>query len=52
MLSQEENDLLTRTGPGTPGGALLRRYWQPVALAEEVPWTGAPLPVRTFSGKE
>ena len=49
MLSQEENDLLTRTGPGTPGGALLRRYWQPVALAEEVPANGAPLPVRIMS---
>ena len=46
MLSQEENDLLTRTGPDTPGGALLRRYWQPVALAEELPANGAPLPVR------
>ncbi len=49
MLSQEENDLLTRTGPGTPGGALLRRYWQPVALAEELPANGAPLPVRIMS---
>ena len=49
MLSQEENDLLTRTGPGTPGGALLRRYWQPVALAEELPGNGAPLPVRIMS---
>jgi phenylpropionate dioxygenase-like ring-hydroxylating dioxygenase large terminal subunit len=46
MLTQEENDLLTRTGPGTPGGELLRRYWQPVALAEELPPGGAPLPVR------
>jgi phthalate 4,5-dioxygenase oxygenase subunit len=49
MLSQEENDLLTRTGPDTPGGALLRRYWQPVALAEELPANGAPLPVRVMS---
>lgn len=49
MLSQEENDLLTRTGPDTPGGALLRRYWQPVALAEELPANGAPLPVRIMS---
>ena len=49
MLSQEENDLITRTGPGTPGGQLLRRYWQPVALAEELPADGAPLPVRIMS---
>jgi 5,5'-dehydrodivanillate O-demethylase len=36
MLSKEENDLLTRVGPGTPCGALLRRYWQPVAVAAEL----------------
>lgn len=29
MLSKEENELLTRAGPGTPCGDLLRRYWQP-----------------------
>src|SRR6266852_8760493 len=46
MLTKEQNELLTQTGPGTPGGALLRRYWQPVALAEELPPGGAPLPVR------
>ncbi|HEY3117059.1 MAG TPA: Rieske 2Fe-2S domain-containing protein [Chloroflexota bacterium] len=46
MLTQEENELLTRTGPGTPCGDLMRRYWQPVALAEELPVGGAPLPVR------
>lgn len=35
MLSREENELLTRVGPGTRMGNLLRRYWQPVAgLAE------------------
>jgi 5,5'-dehydrodivanillate O-demethylase oxygenase subunit len=28
MLSKEENERLTRVGPGTPGGNLLRRYWQ------------------------
>lgn len=49
MLSQEENELLARTGPGTPGGNLLRRYWQPVALTEELPANGAPLPVRILS---
>src|SRR5437868_5750005 len=43
MLAEEENALLTRTDPGTPGGALLRCYWQPVALAEELPPGGAPL---------
>jgi hypothetical protein len=31
MLTQAQSDLLTRTGPGTPGGKLLRSYWQPIA---------------------
>jgi phenylpropionate dioxygenase-like ring-hydroxylating dioxygenase large terminal subunit len=46
MLTEEENRLLTRTGPGTPGGELMRRYWQPAALSEELPLGGAPIPVR------
>lgn len=45
MISKEENDLLTRTNAGTPAGELLRRYWQPVALSEELPAGGAPRPV-------
>src|SRR5579871_5419791 len=36
MLTKEQNERLTRVGPGTPGGALLRRYWQPVALGSEL----------------
>ena len=36
MLTQEENELLTRFGPGTPMGDLLRRYWHPVAIAREL----------------
>jgi phthalate 4,5-dioxygenase len=35
MISQEQNDLMTRVGPGTPAGKLLRNYWQPVALVDE-----------------
>jgi nitrite reductase/ring-hydroxylating ferredoxin subunit len=46
MLTKEENDLLTQTGPGTPCGDFMRRYWQPVALAEELPADGPPVPVR------
>ena len=46
MITREENELLTRTGPGTPCGDLMRRYWQPAALSEELPAGGAPLPVR------
>src|SRR4051812_6201725 len=46
MLTQEENDLITRTGPGTSCGDMIRRYWQPAALSEELPFDGAPLPIK------
>ena len=46
MISREENELLTQSEPGTPCGEMLRRYWQPVALSEELPAGGAPLTVR------
>jgi phthalate 4,5-dioxygenase oxygenase subunit len=46
MMPKEENELLTQTDRGTPCGELIRRYWQPVALAEELPPGGAPLSVR------
>lgn len=36
MLSETENNRLSSAGLGTPGGALLRKYWQPVALVEEL----------------
>ena len=36
MLSAADNELLTRTGPGTPMGEYFRRFWQPVALSREV----------------
>ena len=36
MLTQQENDLITRVGPGTPGGELLRRYWHPIAIASDL----------------
>ena len=35
-MTRDENELLTRVGPGTPMGALLRRYWYPVALEREL----------------
>ncbi|CAL8478441.1 protein of unknown function (plasmid) [Caballeronia sp. S22] len=37
MMSSQQNDTITRVGKGTPAGQLLRRYWQPVALVEELP---------------
>jgi nitrite reductase/ring-hydroxylating ferredoxin subunit len=45
MISKEENDLLCRTGPGTPMGDLFRRFWLPVALSRELPKPDCP-PIR------
>ena len=45
MLSQADNELLTRTGAGTPMGELFRRFWQPVLLSPELPAPDGP-PVR------
>ncbi|BCB77884.1 Rieske 2Fe-2S domain-containing protein [Phytohabitans flavus] len=33
MLSREDNELLTRVGPGTPAGELFRRFWHPVTTS-------------------
>ncbi|MBM2811629.1 MAG: pht1 [Chloroflexi bacterium] len=47
MLSHEENELLTRVGPGTPMGEMLRRYWVPACLSDELPESdGDPIRVR------
>ncbi len=37
MLTVEENETLTQTGPETAMGQYFRRFWQPVALCEELP---------------
>ena len=41
MLANEINDTLTRVGPGTRMGALLRRYWYPIAATADLEkkWT-------------
>ena len=36
MISAEQNEYITRVGPAAPAGMLLRRYWQPAALTEEL----------------
>jgi phthalate 4,5-dioxygenase len=47
MLSSEENELLTRIGPGTAMGDLLRQYWIPALISSELPGPdGPPLRVR------
>jgi phenylpropionate dioxygenase-like ring-hydroxylating dioxygenase large terminal subunit len=45
MLTRDQNETLTRTGPGTPMGALFRRFWIPALVAREVPVADGP-PVR------
>lgn len=41
MTTREDNELMTRIGPGTPAGELLRRYWHPICpvgdLSEKTP---------------
>jgi phenylpropionate dioxygenase-like ring-hydroxylating dioxygenase large terminal subunit len=44
-LRAEQNEFLTRTGPGTPMGELFRRYWLPALLESELPAPDCP-PVR------
>ena len=46
-ITREENELLTRTGPGTPMGRLFRQYWIPAMLAERLPEPdGAPIAIQ------
>jgi phthalate 4,5-dioxygenase len=45
MLSREENELLTRIGPGAPMGELMRRYWVPAAFSNQIAAPDSP-PVR------
>lgn len=42
-MNRQQAKLITETGAGTAAGALLRRYWQPAALAEEL---HGPRPIR------
>ncbi len=42
MLSKEENEQLTRVGPGTLMGDLLRQYWQPFFLSRHLPESDCP----------
>ncbi|HZR98640.1 MAG TPA: Rieske 2Fe-2S domain-containing protein [Chloroflexota bacterium] len=45
MLKPEDNERICRVGAGTPMGTLMRRYWQPALLSEELPEPDGP-PVR------
>jgi nitrite reductase/ring-hydroxylating ferredoxin subunit len=46
MLSRAENDRLTRVGPGTPMGEMLREFWTPALRAAAIEPDGAPKRVR------
>jgi nitrite reductase/ring-hydroxylating ferredoxin subunit len=48
MTSAADNELMTRIMPGSPAGALLREYWQPAALSEELNSARPLVPVRLF----
>jgi len=43
MASATESEILTRVGPGTPMGELMRQYWLPAASSRELIAGGAPL---------
>ena len=45
MLSQQDNERLTRIGPGTPMGELMRRYWVPATFSHLIEKPNGP-PVR------
>jgi len=48
MITKEENETLTRVGPGTPGGEMLRRYWWPVELSEYLKPKDRPKKIRVL----
>lgn len=50
MISQSLNDRLTQSGPNTAAGSVLRRYWQPAALEDEIA-SGLPLAVNLLGEK-
>ena len=46
MLSATDNESLTRVGPGTMMGELMRRYWIPALLSQELEPDGDTLRIR------
>lgn len=43
MVSVAVNDLMTRVGPDTPMGNVMRQYWVPACASSEIAVDGAPL---------
>ncbi len=52
LFSAEENRILTQTGPATPMGDLMRRYWIPAFLSERLPEPGGDPIAITLLGEE
>lgn len=50
-ISLEEQELLVRTGPGTPMGEVFRRYWMPAFVAERLPEPDCPPIAITILGE-
>ncbi|MGH7087320.1 MAG: hypothetical protein ACREFQ_00285, partial [Stellaceae bacterium] len=46
MVTQAENELLTRVGPGTPMGEMLREFWTPALRSASLERDAAPRRVR------
>ena len=46
MLSAQDNETMTRVGPGTPMGEVMRRYWLPMLYSWELEPDGEPKRVR------
>jgi nitrite reductase/ring-hydroxylating ferredoxin subunit len=47
-FNQRDNETLTRVGPGTLMGDLLREYWTPVLRSQRLQADGAPVRVRLY----
>lgn len=42
-MNSEQHELISKTGPDTPMGRLMRSFWQPIALSSQVESDGKPL---------
>src|SRR6202790_3855426 len=52
MLRADDNKFLIESGAGTPMGELLRRFWLPVLLSEELPEADGPPKKIVVMGEE
>jgi phthalate 4,5-dioxygenase len=51
MLAAQDNDILTQVGPGTAMGELMREYWIPACLPQEIVVDGTPLRLKLLGEK-